>query len=295
MKKILLLVAVLSFNLSNAQSWTKSSGGNAFDGKYKTSSVLGNGSEYPYKKPFLVVNKFEDSGINFYIEGSGFWNTSIDVLFSFDNDSGVIYESTSHSLSSDSKTIFLKDFIDKKTKGVLSNYEVIDKIKKASKLYVRISGRYGNNNLSFSLRGSTVAINYVVPNLDDIITDVVLERTKELEAKKERFRISEERDSLVTSYATRLIKSIEGKKVIDISSVLYTTKKLIDLEVNDEDNRFFKDNVTLEVRPSKHPTLGLQMFTEYGYVEIYVVFPDGTEEIVKKNLKVSMDSPLFDE
>ena len=41
MKKLLIILLIPLISL--AQSWTYEKGGNAFDGKYKTSSVLGKG------------------------------------------------------------------------------------------------------------------------------------------------------------------------------------------------------------------------------------------------------------
>ena len=52
-----------------AQSWTFSKGGNAFDGTYKTSSVVGKGTEYPYKTPILVINKFDNPNIGDFVLG----------------------------------------------------------------------------------------------------------------------------------------------------------------------------------------------------------------------------------
>ena len=52
MKNLLILLTLFAFTLqSNAQSWKKSSGGDAFDGKYRTSSVRGSGGDFPYENP----------------------------------------------------------------------------------------------------------------------------------------------------------------------------------------------------------------------------------------------------
>jgi len=53
--------------MSFGQSWKSSEGGNAFDGKYKTSSVKGKGDNFPYNSPTMVINKFEGEDLNFYI------------------------------------------------------------------------------------------------------------------------------------------------------------------------------------------------------------------------------------
>ena len=81
---LLFSVSLISFG----QTWKYSEGGNAFDGKYKTSIVTGIGSNFPYQKPSLVVNKFEGESINFYISDAGYFqeNTGISVLWVFDNE-----------------------------------------------------------------------------------------------------------------------------------------------------------------------------------------------------------------
>ena len=58
MKKLLILLTLIPL-VSFGQGWTSSEGGSAFDGKYKTSSVMGKGTNFPYTKPVLVVNKFD--------------------------------------------------------------------------------------------------------------------------------------------------------------------------------------------------------------------------------------------
>ena len=93
MKTILSLSALLITLALTAQSWTFSEGGDAFDGKYKTSSVIGKGTNYPYTKPSLVINKFEgEENINFYISGGGYFQekTGISVLWVFDNEPNKI-------------------------------------------------------------------------------------------------------------------------------------------------------------------------------------------------------------
>ena len=95
------------------QSWTFNSGGNDFDGKYKTSSVVGTGTDYPYDSPRLVINFFEDTEqINFYIADAGYFSSSSNtsVQLSFSNEKGTIYKSNSLSYSSDRKSVFLGDY-----------------------------------------------------------------------------------------------------------------------------------------------------------------------------------------
>jgi hypothetical protein len=165
MKKLILILLIPFITL--AQSWTYKEGGNAFDGKYKTSSVLGKGSEFPYNKPSLVINKFDnDEQINFYLNGAGYFqdNTGLSIKWVFDNEPDTIYSSYSWSLSNDGKIIFFNRFnnpLEDATK--LEDIDIIEKLTTASKVQLRVSDDYGSNNLIFSLSGSSKAISFVLP------------------------------------------------------------------------------------------------------------------------------------
>ena len=169
MKKLLILLTFFAFTLqSNAQSWKKSSGGDAFDGKYRTSSVRGSGGDFPYENPTLVINKFDSGSLNFYISGAGYWQsgTGVSVRWVFSNEPNTIYSTYDFSFSSDGKIIFLEEFNNPVNNAMkLSKKEFIKKLQVASNVQVRISNDYGNNSMKFSLSGSTNAINFVLPNL----------------------------------------------------------------------------------------------------------------------------------
>ena len=72
-KSVLLFVFILLLsNINFGQKWTYSSGGNVFDGQYKTSSIVGTGGEFPYNNPVFVVNLFENEQFNVYLSYAGF-------------------------------------------------------------------------------------------------------------------------------------------------------------------------------------------------------------------------------
>ena len=112
MKKILFILILPLFSYS--QTWSFSEGGNAFDGQYKTASIIGTGNNYPYTKPVLVVNRFNGDAINFYISSAGYFQeqTGIGVYWSFDNEPDVLYSTYDWSISSDGKTLFFSEFND---------------------------------------------------------------------------------------------------------------------------------------------------------------------------------------
>ena len=114
MKKLLLTLAIFTSFASFGQTWKFSEGGDAFDGKYKTSSVTGKADNYPYTKPSLVINKFEnDNSINFYISGSGYWSedSGVSILWVFNNEPNTIYSTYDWSYSADNKILFFIVFL----------------------------------------------------------------------------------------------------------------------------------------------------------------------------------------
>lgn len=107
MNKLYLIILIFVPYLSFSQSWTFKSGGNPFDGKYRTASVLGTGSGL--SKPILVVNKFEkDNEINLYVANVGYYSTvdDINLLWAFSNEGNNIYVSSVN--LSDNQTFFFK-------------------------------------------------------------------------------------------------------------------------------------------------------------------------------------------
>lgn len=286
MKKLLILLTLFAYTLqSNAQSWKKSSGGDEFDGKYKTSSVIGKADNYPYTKPSLVINKFEnDNSINFYIASSGYWSedSGVSILWVFSNEPNTIYSTYDWSYSADNKILFFKEFNNPNSDLKLSAYEFIDKLRKASKVSVRISNDYGKNNMSFSLSGSTNAINHVLPNLDEILSGIEKKNTILKEAIKER-------DSLISIKTVNFSKILSEKKVKDSSGVI---SKIIDKLKNEDSDikeKLFKDSTSLSIVLQERLKMGLT----YGYIDIFFVFEDGTKLELDGSFSVEMDSPVI--
>jgi len=166
------------------QVWNYSSGGNDFDGNYKVASIVGSGDDYPYNTPKLYINYFEqDKTINLYIVDAGYYppNTNTKVYFSFSDESGLIFKCVDIGHSSDRENIFLGDFSYRDKDQLFSKYEIIEKLKKSSSLNVRVSNNLGQNDIKFSLKGSTKAINYVLPNLEELKINDLEEKKNEKE------------------------------------------------------------------------------------------------------------------
>lgn len=144
MKKLLFAVLFIVGNSinSNAQIWKFTSGGNDFDGRYKTSSVVGAGNKYPYKTPSLVINRFSENkeDMNFYISDAGFYqkNTGIKIYWVFNNEPNSIYSTYDYSISSSGKILFIEEINSPDSEDKISKFEFIEKLKNASTVSVRI-------------------------------------------------------------------------------------------------------------------------------------------------------------
>ena len=284
MKKLLFLSILFLCTTTNvyAQSWKYENGGDAFDGKYKTSFVKGTGSNYPYNKPVLAINKFDnDSQINFYISSAGYFqeDTGVKILWVFNTEPNVIYSTYDWSYSSDGENIFLKKFNDPNSDNKISRYEFIKKLKLASKVSVRVSNKYGSNDLTFSLSGSTKAIDFVLPNLKDLISEVESERQIKNKFKEEK-----------KLELNKLLEILKTQKISKSSMSILKNKIETDLGIGllglDGTGESY---ASIKLLPYKQKG----MFENFGYVDVFYVLEDGTEKEIYGSYKVDKDSPLF--
>ena len=291
-KAFLTIVTLLFFLAGFSQNWKYETGGNDFDGTYKTAYVQGKGGQFPYSNPSLVINTFDndEESINFYIEGAGFFQkkTGIEVLWVFDNEPKVIYSTYSFSLSSDGKILFLKMFNNPNSGNKINQYEFINKLKNASKVSVRISDRYGNDDFTFSLSGSTRAINSVIPaeKMKSIIFEIT--QTKEIEAKKEELEHKKKNEfAKIRNEKIDSLLQFAIKMKLDNASYL-RLKMLVKADLDDISK--FNEYTSIEFRPYSDSKL----FENDGRVDAYYVFTDGTEAKLYGRFNVSMNSPLFE-
>ena len=290
MKKIILLLTLIPF-ISFGQGWTSSEGGSAFDGKYKTSSVVGKGDNFPYNKPVLVINKFNGEKLNFYISKGGFFQekTNIGVLWVFDNEPDTIYSTYDWSISDDGKILFFSEFNNPDGSGKLKPIDIIEKLMLANNVSVRMKDKYGANDIVFSLIGSTKAINFVLPKDErDELTAI---------ANKSRAVAKAENDENEK-------KQLEKQQIFDDLVNAANYEQLDDSSISLLKSQFKKD-LGLEYYSSlatgkdyksivvKKGTKAKAMFEDYGYVEVYYLLGDGNEEKIIGGWKVNMDAPVF--
>lgn len=285
MKKLITpLVLFFIIITAQAQTWKYKSGGSDFDGKYKTSYVIGKGSEFPYETPLMAINKFDkNDGFNFYISDAGYSQEDfgLKVLWVFSNEPNTIYSTYDFSISNDGKIIFFKEFNDPNSEDKMSSAEFINKLKTASKVSVRVKDDYSSNDLIFSLSGSTKAINYVLPDLDSMISDIINEKNSLKEIKQQKMAKIDE-----------LISTIESVKLS--SGSLFSLKDNLKRDYGIgtyESSSTNKNYKSIKVVPDSNEKL----FLSSGYVDIYYVLEDGSEEKIYGTYTIEMDSPLFEE
>jgi len=149
------------------QSWTYKQGEDAFDGKYKTSSIIGKGYEFPYTKPLFVINVYrgETDNPNIYItEVPSATCDNNKVLIKFDNDD-YIFRPRVYS-SSDDRVWFLDfDVLDFSTNStirkdtVMESFEIIEyKIEPSAKLVIRKESNPNSKTLITLNKAETIDI-----------------------------------------------------------------------------------------------------------------------------------------
>ena len=175
--------------------------------------------------------------------------------------------------------MFFKEFNDPNSDNKISNYEFMEKLKSASKVSVRISDKYGSNDLVFSLSGSTKAIDFVLPNLNDLIANVESER--------------ESKNKLIEKKKIELNQLLESVKNLKLSeSSMSTLKRTIETDLGIGllgQEGTGESYASIKLSPYKQKG----MFENYGYVDVFYVLEDGAEKEISGTFKVDMDSPLF--
>ena len=117
-------------------------------------------------------------------------------MLSFNNEKGIIYKSLSLGYSSDRKSVYLDGNF---SPNYLRPIKIFQKLMEASYVNIRIKNDYGQNDMRFSLSGSTKAIKYVIPYEDMLARDLEIEENK-LAAIRAKEAILHYRDSVLNNY-----------------------------------------------------------------------------------------------
>ena len=149
MKRIILTITtVLSLTSLFSQAWIYAPHKNKFEGvSFEVAAAYGDG-DFPYNSPILAVRKSEKTGVEIMMSGVGYATAErTRIKYYFDDGEP---ETIRISTSTDGQTYFL--YLDNQT-------EFINKLKTGSKVYFRAYTGTDQKDYTFSLSGSTAAIN----------------------------------------------------------------------------------------------------------------------------------------
>lgn len=234
MKNIILPILIL-ISISCYSQWSYKSSKSDFDGSYRTSSVYGSGGEFPYNKPLLVVNKFEEGSLNIYISNAGYSGCSNNVISLKFNGDKKIYKTNYAGSGANNDSWFLSSFYE------LEDFELLEKMMKHSSMSARLKSSCGYSDYKFSLGGSTKAINFVVgknwiqQKKDEALTVEVLERKNKLELKEKREKREREREEKEKLF----LKTQQSQITLPFEN-LDEQKKEVEILVNKSSLKFFQ-------------------------------------------------------
>jgi hypothetical protein len=295
MKKLLLLLLFIPL-ASFSQEWDFSIGKNDFDGEYRTASVTGKGTDFPYNKPILVVNKYEnENDFNFYVSNAGVFQSDLSTRakWVFDNEPETIYSTYDLSISNDGKVIFFNIFNDPKIEGKLGNttkIELIEKLLYSNKVSLRVESKFDSNDIIFSLKGSTRAINSVLGKEN---IKLLLEKPKQ-----EKLKLKMEKEKELS-----LMKSNEAvlKKLLSTAdSEMLTSKSIENLKLQLEKDLGLGTRISLAtnlnyktIKLKRVPGKSDRIFKDFGNVEIYYILDDESEIKINGTWRVKKGAPIY--
>lgn len=283
MKYIQILLALLMVQFSLAQ-WEVIDGGNNFDGKFKYTGISGIGSDPNFDNPFIIVQSLPeyDSGILF-LNNAGRIDDPEDLTIQFYFDDLEDIYTISDIIEIEGNPI-LKSYRDPENPDEkLSMYELIHLLKTYSSVTFRFKTSTSVNDIVFDLKGSSVAIKAVLPNLDELIENTIEIRRSEMAVRSEKQQKKDE-----------LLAEIKAAKLVDPG--FYRTEEALDdlLHLGKwEDKPGDVVNIKyLAVVPE--PDLNGYRFT--GLVRV-LIFTDESENnirFVNDIFQIELDSPLWD-
>jgi CTP-dependent riboflavin kinase len=264
MKKLLLILLCVPL-IGFGQTWKYRSGENDFDGKYRTAYVIGTGNDWPYDSPQLVVNYWEDNkNLNLYISKAGYFNSGsgTTVYFSFSNENEMVYVCDDLSYSTDNEEVFMDNFyLRDNYNEEFDKIEIIEKLMNASYVNIRISNDYGQNTMKFSLRGSTKAIKFVIPDIESILKEFEITKIEEEEAiqiKEEAIKIKEKEIEVAKKKLEEENKMgcLSGDCEDGLGTYKYATG---DIYVGEWSNGYRHGKGTLNVYTIKESSFGIEI------------------------------------
>ena len=171
----LILISLILGQDICAQNWKINVGESDFDGKYTSAINRGTGGAYPYNSPALIINRFNDGSINFYLTDFGYAGCQgNEVVFLFDKSRK--YEGV-FTVNEENNILFFKSFF--KDDNVVINEQVYNELLKSQRLALRVSNSCFSRDYVFNLSGSSSAIDKVIglKRLNAVIENLKMEST----------------------------------------------------------------------------------------------------------------------
>lgn len=198
----------------NAQ-WKTSSGNNKFDGNFKQAYILGKGGSYPFNKPILHINRFNEGEPNLYLDNIGFTGCDNPSLsFAFDKSDEVFYFQAGSNVDNDA--VFLS--------GTIREFSDLFKLfNEKSIVFVRHSNSCGQEDYEFSLSGSNKAIEYVI---SDFYTKKRIESEQNFEDSRKLDSVNKINKILKLKEKRKLdsLQSLKTKIKLDEKSLIFEKK-----------------------------------------------------------------------
>jgi hypothetical protein len=187
------LILLLIIPISVFSQWRTFQKNDAFDGILRYSNVVGKGYDRTYDDPTLILRKYEkENSYDLIINNAGYFTTNSknNILIKFDDED--IFYVTKGTPSIDRDGIFIDRRIYKEKNGgiQISRTQLLQKMMEGSKLTVRIKTDYKTYDMRFTLSGSTKAINYVLPEINEEILKLKKQEEERIKAKIESDRIA---------------------------------------------------------------------------------------------------------
>jgi hypothetical protein len=176
MKKLIVFLLIIGFVSKEliAQTWRYEAGEDAFDGKYKTSSIIGIGTEWPYVNPIFVINIFRNDPehANIYLSKVPYAGCDNNyTVIKFDNSEKLFTPLVTTNRAND---IWFLDFQKYKAKFIDNEWvfepigndenmfkEFIKMLRSHSKIHIRLQSDCLKYDCVFNLNGSNEALNFI--------------------------------------------------------------------------------------------------------------------------------------
>lgn len=229
MEKKILILLLISIHANCIQlfgQWQSKAGNDEIDGKYKTSYVIGLG-EFPYNKPMLVVNTYDEQNLNIYITGVFYAGCdNLKAIVKFDKEDKI--REFRMTTNSNNDTWFFKHEFGSDSEHS-SNLNFLESLKSNNKITIRLSNDCGEYDYKFNLAGSTKAINYVAGNYIQKVKGRLMEIEQEKKNTEQNERdldklFESKRDSLVIRVADKRMFLYDNQNLFGLRNDIFLEK-----------------------------------------------------------------------